>query len=142
MRDGEVMDPDDFKRLPEEEQTRLRALMAELQKQIEESAGALPKAARRHREQIRKLERQATTQAVTQVVDDVRAHWTDVPEVLSFLAEVERDVVEHAADFLPTPEGADAVKALLGGRGREKRPFRRYEVNVLVTRDEAGAPVV
>ncbi|MCG6923042.1 MAG: AAA family ATPase [Acidobacteria bacterium] len=142
LRDGQVIEPDDFKRLPEEEQTRLRAVMAELQKEIEAAAGALPKAARKHRDELRKLERRVTTQAVTQVVDDARAHWTDVPEVLGYLAEVERDVVEHAGDFLPTPEGSDAVKALLGGRGRERRPFRRYEVNVLVTRDGAGAPVV
>jgi lon-related putative ATP-dependent protease len=142
VRDGQVMEPDDFKRLPEEEQERLRGVMAELQKDIEEAAGALPKAARRHREDLQKLERRFTTQAVTQVVDEVRAHWTDVPEVLGYLAEVERDVVEHAGDFLPEPEGADAVKVLLGGRGREKRPFRRYTVNVLVTRSEAGAPVV
>jgi predicted ATP-dependent protease len=142
LRDGEVMEPDDFKRLPEEEQERLRTVMAELQKQIEQSAGALPNAARKHREEVRKLERRAVTQAVTQLVDEVRAHFTDVPDVLGYLAEVERNVVEHAGDFLPTPEGADAVKALLGGRGREKRPFRRYEVNVLVTRDEARAPVV
>ncbi len=142
LRDGEVMDPDEFKRLPEEEQKRLRGLMADLQQQIEEAAAALPTAARKHREELRKLERQVTAQAATHLVDEVRAHWTDVPEVLGYLSEVERDVVDNAGDFLPPPEGADAVKALLGGRGAEKRSFRRYEVNVLVTRSDAGAPVV
>ena len=139
LRDGEVMEPDEFKRLPEEEQSRLRDLMADLQKQIEEAADALPTAARRHREEVRKLERQVTTQAATQLVDEVRAHWTDVPEVLGYLTAVERDVVDHAGDFLPPPEGADAVTALLGARGAEKRSFRRYEVNVLVTRGDPGA---
>ncbi|MCG6925972.1 MAG: AAA family ATPase [Acidobacteria bacterium] len=142
LRDGEVMEPDDFKRLPDEEQARLRALMADLQKQIEESASALPTAARKHREELGKLERQVTAQAATHLVDEVKAHWTDVPEVLGYLAEVERDVVAHAGDFLPAPEGADAVKALLGGRGPDKHSFRRYAVNVLVTRDNPGAPVV
>ncbi len=142
LRDGEVMEPDEFKRLPEEEQERLRTVMAGLQKQIEQSAGALPNAARKHQDEVRKLERRAVAQAVTLLVDEVRGHFTDVPDVLGYLAGVERDVVEHAGDFLPAPEGADAVKALLGGRSREKRPFRRYEANVLVTRDEAGAPVV
>jgi lon-related putative ATP-dependent protease len=142
LRDGQVMEPDDFKELPEDEQARLRTLMAELQKEIEVAAGALPNAARKHREELRKLERRVTAQSVTLLVDEVRAHWTDVPDVLGYLAEVERDVVEHAGDFLPAPEGANAVKALLGGRGEERRTFRRYEVNVLVTRDEAGAPVV
>ncbi len=65
-----------------------------------------------------------------------------MPEVLGYLAEVERDVVDHAADFLPAPEGSGAMQALLGGRGGEQRTFKRYEVNVLVTRDDPGAPVV
>jgi lon-related putative ATP-dependent protease len=142
LRDGEVMEPDEFKRLPEEEQARLREVMADLQKEIEDAAAALPIAARKHREEVRKLERQATAQAATQLVDEVRARWTDVPEVLGYLAAVERDVVDNAGDFLPSPEGADAVKALLGGRTGDGRPFRRYEVNVLVTRSDPGAPVV
>jgi lon-related putative ATP-dependent protease len=142
LRDGQVMEPDEFKSLPEEDQARLRAVMSELHKEIEAAAGALPNAARKHRDELRKLERRVTAQSVTLLVDEVRAHWTDVPDVLGYLAEVERDVVEHAGDFLPAPEGANAVKALLGGRGSEKRTFRRYEANVLVTRDEAGAPVV
>jgi lon-related putative ATP-dependent protease len=142
LRDGQVMEPDDFKQLPEEEQARLRETMAELQQQIEEAAAALPIAARKHREELRKLDRQVTSRAATVLVDEVRAHWTNVPEVLSYLAEVERDVVESAADFLPPPEGASAMTTLLGGRSQEKRSFRRYEVNVLVTRSDARAPVV
>ena len=140
--DGKVMDPEDFGRLPEADRDRLKARMAELQKKIEQAAGALPNAARRHREELRKLERRVTAQAATELVDEVRAHWTDVPEVLSYLAEVERDVVEHAGDFLPAPEGSSAIQALLGGRAPEKRPFQRYVVNVLVTQDEPRAPVV
>ena len=142
LRDGEVIEPDDFKQLPEEEQERFRGLMAELQKEIERAAGALPTAARAHRDELRKLDRRVTAQAATLLVDEVRARWTDVPEVLGYLAEVERDVVDHAADFLPAPEGSGAMQALLGGRGGEQRTFKRYAVNVLVTRDDPGAPVV
>jgi len=139
---GKVMEPEDFGRLPEAEQERLKALMAELKKKVEQAAGLLPHAARRHREEIRKLERRVTAQATTELVDEIRGQWTDVPEVLTYLAEVERDVVEHAGDFLPDPEGSRAVRALLGGRGPEKRAFQRYVVNVLVTQNAAQAPVV
>jgi lon-related putative ATP-dependent protease len=83
-----------------------------------------------------------TASSTGQLIDEMRARWADVPAVLEYLADVEKDVVDNAEDFLPAPEGANAVKALLGGRG-EKRPTRRYQVNVLVTRtSETGAPVV
>jgi lon-related putative ATP-dependent protease len=142
MRDGEVIEPDAFQKLPGREQERLKAEMAAVQQELQEALSGLPREAQRQREELRKLDRLVTATATRQLMDEVRARWADVPAVLEHLAEVEKDVVDNAEDFLPPPEGASAVKALLGGRG-EKRPARRYQVNVLVTRARgAGAPVV
>ena len=141
-REGEMLGPEDLERLPESEQERLKAAMSDLQKRVEEAASVLPTAVRRHREELHRLDRLVTARAAGQLVDELRPRWADVPAVLEHLGDVERDVVENASDFLPPPEGGGAVKALLGARGQEARAFRRYEVNVLVTRREKGAPVV
>lgn len=142
MADGKVMDPEDFAKLPAEDQERIKARMQGLQKKIEQAAGALPNAARQHRDELRKLERQIVRHAASDLVDEVRVHWTDVPEVLTYLSHVEGDVVQNAADFLPRSEGANPLQALLGRRGPEKQPFKKYVVNVLVTHDEPRAPVI
>ena len=34
---------------------------------------------------LRKLEQRVTAQSASLLVDEVRAHWTDVPEVLGYL---------------------------------------------------------
>jgi lon-related putative ATP-dependent protease len=142
MRDGEVIEPDAFQKLKGREQERFKAEMAAVQQELQEALSGMPREAQRQREELRKLDRLVTATATRQLMDEVRARWADVPAVLEHLAEVEKDVVDNAEDFLPPPEGASAVKALLGGRG-EKRPARRYQVNVLVTRARgAGAPVV
>jgi lon-related putative ATP-dependent protease len=142
MRDGEVIEPDAFQKLPDREQERRKAEMAAVQRELQEALAGLPREAQRQREELRKLDRLVTATATRQLMDEVRARWADVPAVLEYLAEVEKDVVDNAEDFLPPPEEASAVKALLGGRG-DKRPARRYQVNVLVTRARgAGAPVV
>jgi lon-related putative ATP-dependent protease len=142
LRNGEVVEPEEFQKLPAREQERLKAEMTAVQQQLQDALGALPREARRHRDEMRKLDRLVTASATGHLIDDVRARWGDVPAVLEYLADVEKDVVDNAEDFLPAPEGATAVKALLGGRG-DKRPARRYQVNVLVTRSsEKGAPVV
>jgi len=141
LRNGEVIEPEEFQKLPGREQERLKAEMVAVQQELQDALAALPREARRHRDEMRRLDRLVTASATGHLIDDLRARWADVPAVLEYLADVEKDVVDNTEDFLPAPEGASAVKALLG-RG-EKRPARRYQVNVLVTRSsETGAPVV
>jgi lon-related putative ATP-dependent protease len=141
LRDGEVMEPIEFERLPGREQERLKRKMAALQQELQEALAALPREAQRQRDELRKLDRLVTGNATHHLIDERRARWADVPCVLEYLADVERDVVDHAEDFLAS-EDASAVKVLLGGRA-EKRPATRYEVNALVTHATgSGAPVV
>ncbi len=143
LRDGEVIDPQDFQKLPARDQERLKAEMVAVQQELQDAMGTLPREARRQRDELRRLDRLVTASATSQLIDEVRAGWADVPVVLEYLAEVQKDVVDNAEDFLPPPEGANAVRALLGGRGSDHKAARRYQVNVLVTQPSAkGAPVV
>ena len=143
LRDGEVIAPEEFQKLPAREQERMKAEMVAVQQELQEAMETLPREARRQRDELRRLDRLVTASATSQLIDEVRARWADVPAVLEHLAEIQKDVVDNAEDFLPPPEGASAVKALLGGRGGDRRPARRYQVNVLVTQPSAsGAPVV
>jgi lon-related putative ATP-dependent protease len=142
-RDGEVIEPEAFQKLPAREQERWKADMAAVQQELQEALATLPREARRQRDELRRLDRLVTASATSHLVDEVRARWADVPAVLEYLAEVGKDVVDNAEDFLPAPEGASAVKALFAGRAGERRPARRYQVNVLVTRSPGGgAPLV
>jgi lon-related putative ATP-dependent protease len=143
LRDGQVVDPEEFQKLPARDQERFKAEMVKVQEELQDALAALPREARRARDEMRKLDRLVTASATGHLVDDLRARWADVPAVLEYLAEVQKDVVDNAEDFLPAPEGgAGAVKALLGAR-TDKRSSRRYQVNVLVTRPSpTGAPVV
>ena len=143
LREGEVIPPEKFQKLPGREQERLKAEMAAVQQELQDAAGTLPREARRQRDELRRLDRLVTASAASHLIDEVRARWADVPVVLEHLGEVQKDVVDNAEDFLPPPEGANAVKALLGGRGGDRKPARRYQVNVLVSQPSAsGAPVV
>jgi len=143
LREGEVVDPEEFQKLPGREQERLKAEMAAVQQELQDAVGTLPREARRQREELRRLDRLVTASATSHLIDEVRARWADTPAVLEHLAEVQKDVVDNAEDFLPPPEGPNAVKALLAGRGGDRKPARRYHVNVLVTQPSTGgAPVV
>jgi lon-related putative ATP-dependent protease len=141
LKDGEVLAPEQFEKLPAPEQERRKAEMAAIQAELQEALAELPREAQRQRDELRRLDRLVTANATGQMIDEVRARWADVPAVLEHLAEVEKDVVNNVEDFLPQPESASAMRAILG-RG-DKRSARRYQVNALVSRPAgAGAPVV
>ncbi len=142
MRDGKVMPTEEYQQLPQKEQSRLQNEIATLQRELQDILVALPSEARRQREELRKLDRLVTATAISQLIDEIRPRWADVPAVLEHLAEISKDVVDNAADFLPPSDGQSPIKALLGGRA-ESKSMRRYEANVLVTQEStSGAPVL
>ncbi|CUW37330.1 putative ATP-dependent protease [Magnetospirillum sp. XM-1] len=136
----EVLPPDEFKQLPDEVQTRLRAEMERLQERLESTIKQVPRWERDTRTRLRELEREAVGHAIAHLMDDLKGDWADLPEVLAYLDEVAGDVALNAQDFLP--EADDAERREGRPRGPDGR-FRKYRVNVLVCREgETGAPVV
>ena len=78
------------------------------------------------------------------MMDELRAGYCDLPDVVQHLDAVERDIKENADDFLPPaqpPEGMP-IPAAVEEAITEAR-FRRYQVNVIVDNGgQHGAPVI
>jgi lon-related putative ATP-dependent protease len=151
LRDGEVLDPEAFHKLPEEEQAKTKRDIEELEQQLQEVMRKAPQWQRTHREKLRALNREMTEYVVGHLIDDLRKRYADLPKVVSHIDAVRRDVIENARDFVPQeqPEGGDAAEAMARRGGPGVVPgggdaaFRRYQVNVIVDRGGAeAAPVI
>jgi len=132
---GEVIPPDVFQRLPAEERDRIRGDIDVLQAELGSIVHKIPEWEREHREAVRQLNRDTTAVIVRHLLQEVRAAFTDQPEVVAYLGEVEHDLLEHAEEFTGQEheEGASGDGA----------SFRRYQVNVLVDNaGQKGAPIV
>jgi len=142
--EGEVLDPDAFKRLPEQEQERYREDMKRLQDAIQATLASLPVWEREQREKIRELDQEVTRFAVAHLLEEVRSNYRDLPAVLAQLEAVQQDLLEHAEELLPHGDADERLARLLRPAGRRETPaLRRYEVNLLVDRSaDKGAPVV
>src|SRR5690606_26075776 len=146
MRDGEVLSPEDFNKLPQEEQDRIKADVEELQKKLQESLQQMPAWEKELRQQLRELNREVTQFAAGHLIGGLRDANRDLPEVVAYLDAVESDVIENAIDFLKpaTPreaaeQGIPPMAVPAGGEGLAS--FRRYKINVIVDRGGAkGAP--
>jgi lon-related putative ATP-dependent protease len=145
IRKDKVIDPDEWSKLPEEEQKQLQTIISGLQEEIEHAIREMPKWRREALAKMRELNRQVTRSAVNSLIDELKSEYRALPGVQDYLASVQEDVFDHAEMFqhggdgetptlfgVPLPQAEPAVP-----------PFRRYAVNVLIEHGpQDGAPVV
>jgi len=150
VRDGEVIKPEEFEKLPEAEQTRIKEDVEKLQEELQQSMEQVPAWDKEMRAKIHELNRELTRFAVVHLIGALREAHGDIAAVSDYLDEVEADVVENAFDFI-RPAGAqegEASLAQMGAQfgaqnGGEAPSFRRYRINVIVDNAKIkGAPVV
>jgi lon-related putative ATP-dependent protease len=138
-RNHEVIPPDEYEKLPEEEKQRVEAVIAELQERLEKILRQMPQWRKERQEQVKQLNRETTLSAVVHQVNELREAYADLPEVLKYLDLVQQDMVENADDFRKQEESA----SFAGMTMVTHQTFHRYQVNALVTNGTSpGAPIV
>lgn len=148
LRNGEVVGPEEFEQLPEEERQKIDASINGLHESLDAALRQMPKFEQEGREKIRKLNHEVTIFAVGHLIDELRNKYSDFPEVVGFLNEVQEDITENVDEFRsPEEHPLEALMRITSShRARGSTFFERYQVNVLVdhsARDGApGAPVV
>jgi hypothetical protein len=143
IRNGEVIPPDVFNRLPTEERQRVTSDIETLQNELEAVIRRIPEWEREHREAVRQLNRDTTAVVVNHLLQEIRGAYTDLREVVAHLDEVERDILEHADDFITGGRVEGMANAQSAGPADELASFRRFQVNVLVDNaGRKGAPIV
>ena len=142
-RDGEVVAPDEFRRLPEADQARIREEIEKLEGDLGDVLHQVPHWQRETRGRLRDLNRDAIKAAVGHLIDELRDRFGQLPAVVSYLDDVERDVVRRAPEFFTLATQADGPSEPANPPLPDGGPFRRYSVNVLVGHDAGeGAPIV
>ena len=140
-----VMEPEQFAKLPAKEQERLQRAINDFQEELEKALAEMPIWRRETLRRLRELHRELTGAAVRSMIEELRAEYRALPQVLDYLRQVEEDMIEHAEAFRQSKDGepatlfgvpipqADAGEAI----------FRRYAVNVLIEHSATtGAPIV
>jgi lon-related putative ATP-dependent protease len=137
----EVLTPDQYEALTDDERKRLESAVGELRQALEKLLRQAPRWQRERRGRLRELEREVARQAVHSLLDELRERCRELPGVVAYLDEVEEDVVRRAPAFVAN----DAAVGDEAGPGGAASPpsFRRYQVNHLVDRAGCrGAPLV
>ena len=140
-----VMNPDEYRKLPEAEQQRLEKAISVLQEELESAIHDMPKWRREAQRKLRELNRQVTRTAVNGQFEELKAEYRALPAVLRHLASMQEDVLDHAEVFRQPKDGEQptlfGVPLPLSEMGESF--LRRYQVNVLIEHGGTDrAPVV
>lgn len=135
----EVMSPEDYEKLPQEEKERFERDIGSLQEKLEKVIRQVHLWRRERIERVRKLNEEVVLFAVGHLIDDLRRDYADFPAVCGYLNEVQQNVIESMEEFRHPKERLSGLAALTS----ELPDFSRFRVNLLVGRGGTeGAPVV
>ncbi len=137
-RDGEVVTPEQFADLSQEEQESLQKVIADLQSELQEVLSTLPLLKRETAHRIKALHKEITQFTVEQLIAWLEQKYLEHPQVIEYLHGVKDHAIENAEDFLPT-DGEGEVEHV----SRRAKAYSFFQINVLVDSDtDSGRPVV
>ena len=148
---GQVVKPEAFNALPQEQREEIEHKIETLQQELEAILRNVPALEKDRRQKIRKLNGELAELVVGLSIKDIAGEFEGIAEIRAYLEDVRNDLIDNAELFLRPHQ--EEEESAFGGAARllTKHPlFARYSVNVLVSHradGEAkeppdGAPVV
>lgn len=144
LQNNEVISPEQFMQLPEEERIRIEHVVNHQQEALQKVVHQIPQWKREIQRKLDTLNHEFAEFAVRPLFEELQEKYGHLPELLDYLLAVKADVIDKAGAFL---DGDGPSLASLMGEGSNaaarQQLLTRYQVNVLVDHSQTtGAPVV
>jgi lon-related putative ATP-dependent protease len=141
-KNGEVMSPQEYAELPEEERKAIDRRREELQDKLEEILRKHHRKEKAARAQVRKLDQEVARFAIGHLFEELRARYADNPAVIDHLRTIENDIIENVDALRARDEEGPSFPLPFAMPQAESR-YNLYGVNVLLSHSGSeGAPVV
>ncbi len=148
IHDGEVIPPEEFQKLSEDEREQLEKNVQSLQEELQGLLQQVPIWQRELRKRVRDLNREITTRVAGGLIEELRQKYSEYPPVTQYLDSILKDIVENVRDFLTqedtSEEESDSQLATFVAKAKQSLSLSsRYQVNLLVdNQNREGAPVI
>ena len=140
VHEGHILTPEEFEKLPEDEQEQVKKVTEEVEQKLVEIIRKVPTWQRENREQLKALTNELAQLTVDQFVDELITRYQDLPEVEEYIATVKQHIVDATDVFVKFSEEKQS-----GNHNQDmiRTVFSAYQVNVLVDNGKTeGAPVI
>jgi lon-related putative ATP-dependent protease len=138
--EGKPLNEEDMEHLTDKAKEEIREKQEILYGHLTEILRKVRKDEKAAKEELENLDKQTARYTVQPKIEELKEKYKDLPDVLDYLKNVEKDTVENVDDFKEQKE----QEVLPGLKMPEKQPpFYKYKVNVLIDNSQVkGAPVI
>ncbi len=141
LREGKPVSEEEFSTLPDAERETIVQKSQKLQEQIEAAIRQAKRIERGATEGLAELDQKVARYALGLLVGPMREKYATMEQVLSYLDQVQEDMLQHLDDF--KGESDDQTSTPAEPPETQEEVYKRYEVNVLVDNGgQTGAPVI
>ncbi|TVR30454.1 MAG: ATP-dependent protease [Balneolaceae bacterium] len=148
IKDGDVMDMEDIKKMSDKEREKLEQEVQELQKELQKILRQIPEQQRKIKEEKDELNREFTEYAVKGLLEEVKRDFEYDSGVSTYLKNAKKDIIDRAEIILNPGGGNPFFQAASDKPDSKKSPddhpvLWRYTVNLMVNNSgRDGAPVI
>lgn len=142
LKDGKPMEPEEFQKLSEEQQTDLRRRERELSREVKALLRRQQALGHRLGREVKEAERRVAAEVITPLIEEIVQRYQH-PEVERYLGEVREHMLDNLDGFReqPQPQMPFPFAGMLAGGAQDG--LIDYEINVLVDNSATkGAPII
>jgi len=141
--DGEPMSEEEYNKLSAGVKEELKKKQEELTDELKEQIAKLSTEQSNVDKQLEDTDREVAGYSIKHLFEKLGDKYSQFPQVVDYLKEVEQDIIEHFEQFKLEPKAQEGDPLAAMRELAQKQAFRKYEVNVLVDNSEVkGAPVI
>ena len=143
---GNVVTPEQFGQLDEEQRQRIESGRGELQDRLRDTMRQVQQLQREARDRVRALDRQAMRNTVEHLIVELQDKYKEFEQVSAFLDRVSADLLDKVQDFkqqrqIEQMQQQNPMAAAMAGQ--QAPSFDRYRANLVVDNcNTEGAPVI
>ncbi len=152
MKNGEIISPDVFDTLSDEEKNEIMADLNAMQEEIAMHQDNAPGWEEKQTEEIKKLQEHLVKDAIKKPLDEIKKKYRGNKKLAGYLKSVQKYILENISSFVPDynqdskPQNEeDSVNGLLSQlrNQQEEDKYSKFKVNVVVKNvPDSGAPIV
>lgn len=152
MKNGEIISPDVFDTLSEEEKNEIMADLNAMQEEIALHQDDTPQWEEKQTEEIKKLQEKVVKDAVKKPISDIKQKYKGNKKVADYLKTVQNYILENITTYVPnydqdskTQTEEEPMLGLLGQlkNQQEEDKISKFKVNIVVKNvPDSGAPII
>ncbi|MEN8302743.1 MAG: ATP-binding protein [Campylobacterota bacterium] len=137
---GKILSAEEFNDIKGKKKKDINKKMSEFELIVKEGLRKVSELNKELLKEFKSLDQKVTQEAVESLIDEVRNKYADSDKIITYLNNLQDDVIHHVRDFLAKPDNMSVPPFM---QEFYAPSFDRYKVNLFISHDKnSKAPVI